>query len=253
MIRKQADGIQWLEFEILAEQRGLVHGVFLRHGGVSLAPYAFLNAGGGSGDDALKVDENRRLMLKALNIAVCMTSKQVHGNEVAWVQGGFSQDKECDALITQRTGLALMIKHADCQAAIIYDPVSCSLANVHSGWRGNVKNIYSAAVEKMKRIFGSKPENLLVGVSPSLGPLYAEFRNFRTEFPEEFWDFQVRPEYFDLWAIARHQLQECGVLAHHIEIASICTYANPQDYFSYRRDKITGRNATVAMLQNSIP
>src|SRR5262249_11397000 len=96
--------------------------------------------------------------------------------------------------------------------------------------------------------FGSRPEDLLVGISPSLGPHSAEFKNYRTEFPQELWGFQVRPEYFDLWALARHQCEECGILPQHIEIAEICTYANPEDYFSYRRDGVTGRNATVAAL-----
>lgn len=249
MIQKSKDGIHWLEFEILAKQ-GLVHGVFLRHGGVSEGAYGTLNAGGGSGDDANNVEENRSRILKALGIKRYAAGKQVHGNNVVWVNDESLQVGDCDALITQNTSLSLMIKHADCQAAIIYDPVCRALANVHSGWRGNVKNIYRATVEKMKQTFGSKPEDLLVGISPSLGPDHAEFKNYRTEFPEEFWRFEVRPEHFDLWAIARHQFESCGVLPDHIQIASICTYANPQDYFSYRRDKITGRHATVAMLIN---
>ena len=151
-------------------------------------------------------------------------------------------------MITQKTDLALMILHADCQAAIFYDPVHGAIANVHSGWRGNVKNIYLATIQKMARVFGSKPQDLLVEISPSLGPDNSEFRNYRTELPQEFWEFQVRPEYFDLWAIARHQLEQCGVLSHHIQIAEICTFANPQDYFSYRRDKIIGSHATLAKI-----
>ena len=146
-----------------------------------------------------------------------------------------------------------MIKHADCQAAIFYDPVHKALANVHCGWRGNVKNIYRVAVQKMKFTFGTNPKDLLVGISPSLGPDHSEFIHYQTEWPEEFWRFQVRPNYLDLWAIARDQLEQCGLLPHHIEVAGICTFANPQDFFSHRRDKITGRHATVAMLLLDVP
>jgi YfiH family protein len=252
MLRKSADGIQWLEFEILAEQKGLVHGVFLRHGGVSCGPCDSLNAGGGSGDDPSSVEENRSRMLKALNLKGYVSGKQVHGKEVALVRADSKQVGDCDALITAENNLGLMIKHADCQATILYDPIHRVLANVHAGWRGNVKNVYLATVQKMAQAFGSKPEDLLVGVSPSLGPNHAEFKNFREEFPEEFWDFQVRPHYFDLWGIARHQLEQCGVLPHHIEIAGICTYANAQDYFSYRRDQVTGRHATLASLISTV-
>ncbi len=248
MIRKNESGVEWLEFELLAECPGLMHAIFLRHGGISPEPFGSLNAGGSTGDDHEKVTENRRRMLNALNISRVVSGKQVHGSDVTWIKQDQMEIAASDAMITDLQNVGLMIKHADCQAAILYDPVHRALGNVHAGWRGNVQNIYRAAIQKMQEAFGTRPEDLLVGVSPSLGPNHSEFKNYKTEFPEEFWTFQVRPEYFDLWAIARHQLEQCGVLPHHIQIASICTYANPQDYYSYRRDKVTGRHATIAAL-----
>lgn len=249
MIRKKQGKIEWLEFEIFADHPELVHGVFLRHGGVSSGPFGSLNAKGNIGDDEENIAENRKRMLHALNMKRFIGGRQVHGDEVVWVKEGTQEVGDCDALITDSTNLGLMIRHADCQAALIYDPTKKVLANVHSGWRGNVKNIYRATIRKMMQTFGSKPEDLLVGISPSLGPDHAEFKNYKVEFPEHFWNFQVRPEYFDLWAIARYQFEECGVLPHHVEIAGICTYANKEDYFSYRRDKVTGHHATLAMLR----
>lgn len=248
MIRKQAQGIQWLEFEIFSDFPELVHGIFLRHGGVSGFPYTTLNAGSNCADEVQNVVENCRRMRQILHIPHVVEAKQVHGDAVVWVRDASQEIGECDALITQKEQVALMIKHADCQAAVIYDPVQRALANVHSGWRGNVKNIYRQVVEKMAQVFGSQPKDLLVGVSPSLGPEHAEFKNYRDEFPEAFWKHQVKPAHFDLWQIAREQFEQCGVLPSHIEIARICTYTNPQDYFSYRRDGLTGRHATFAML-----
>jgi YfiH family protein len=252
MIRKKQGEIEWLEFEILADIPEIVHGVFLRRGGVSGGPFGSLNAGGATGDDPKAIEENRRRMLQALNMEHYHSGKQVHGADVAWVKGPKQEVGDCDALVTDKTGLGLMIKHADCQAAILYDPVHRALANVHSGWRGNVKNVYRATIEKMSQFFDTRPQDLLVGISPSLGPDHAQFKNYRTELPEEFWQFQVRPEFFDLWAVARHQFENCGVLAHHIEIAGICTYANTDDCFSYRREKVTGRHATIAMVKSGI-
>lgn len=248
MIRKRAGEVEWLEFELFANEPKLVHGIFLRHGGVSEGPYASLNLGSGTKDEVKSIEENRRRVLEALNIQKYASCRQVHGNGVVVVDEDSRLIGDCDSLVTQKTNLGLLILHADCQAAIIYDPVHRALANVHSGWRGNVKNIYLATIQKMARAFGSKPQDLLVGISPSLGPDNAEFKNYRTELPREFWEFQVRPEYFDLWAIARHQLEQAGVLPHHIQIAEICTFANRQDYFSYRRDKMIGSHATLAML-----
>lgn len=253
MIRKKAGEVEWLEFEIFASEPKLVHGVFLRHGGVSIGPFTSLNLGGAAKDDAKSVEENRRRILEALRIQKCASCRQVHSDGIAIVEQESHRIGECDGMITRQLDLGLMILHADCQAAIFYDPIHGALANVHSGWRGNVKNIYRATVQKMAETFGSKPQDLLVGVSPSLGPDNSEFKNYRSELPQTFWEFQVRPEYFDLWAIARHQLEECGILPHHIQIAEICTFANPQDFFSFRRDfrkdQTLGHNATLAMIR----
>lgn len=252
MIRKKAGEIEWLEFELFADEKEFVHGVFLRHGGVSLGPFATLNAGGETGDTPENVEENRRRLTMALSIPTYVSCHQVHGNEVLLITEKSQAIGECDGLMTQQTDLGLMIKHADCQAAIFYDPVRKAFANVHAGWRGNVKNIYRVTIEKMAQVFGSKPRDLLVGISPSLGPKHAEFKNYRSEFPEEFWGFQVKPDYFDLWEVAREQLQSSGILPHHIQIAGLCTYDNPSDYFSYRRDKVTGRHATLTMLRSPL-
>ena len=230
MIRREESGVQWLEFELFAGMPGIVHGILLRQGG----------------------EENRDRMLRALRISQVASCIQVHGDRVIHEDDGYQSTEECDGMITKTGDLALMIKHADCQAAIFYDPVHRALANVHAGWRGNVKNIYRATVEKMGGEFGTRPEDLLVGISPSLGPKNAEFRNFRVELPEEFWGFQSTPTYFDLWAIARMQLEQCGIAPHHIEIAGMCTVEQHQDFYSYRRDKAKCRNnATFAMLTAS--
>lgn len=150
--------------------------------------------------------------------------------------------------MTDVKGLGLLITHADCQAAIFYDPVHRALANVHSGWRSSVQNIYLETIHKMRERYGSRPEDLRVGISPSLGPEAAEFRDFKTLFPEPFWSFQTKAEYFNFWEISRWQLISAGVLPHHIEIAGICTYSTPKDWFSYRREPCSGRHGTIAAL-----
>lgn len=248
MRRKEKNGVEWLEFELLSSVPEVVHGVFLRKGGEGSC--ASLNFGGNTGDREDNIRKNCRKVLEVLGIPHLASPYQVHSDRVVHVTGGnFPDREEADGLLTRVAGIGLMIKHADCQAAIFYDTRNKALANVHSGWRGNVKNIYARTVAQMKEEFGTSPKDLLVCISPSLGPSHSEFKHFREELPESFWGFQIRPTYFDLWAIARHQLEECGILSHHIEIASICTYSHPDDFFSYRRDKShIGNNATVAAL-----
>jgi len=249
MRRKNKDGIQWLEFEQLSDIPELVHGVILRHGGVSEGPCSSLNIGGNTGDKWENIQENRKRVFDALGISEVVASYQVHSDRIAHIAARDCSDVgEADGLMTQIPDLGLMIKHADCQAAIFYDPKNKALANIHAGWRGNVKNIYAKTVNQMAQTFGTCAKDLLVCISPSLGPEHSEFKNYREELPEDFWKFQVAPTYFDLWAISRMQLEECGVQPGHIEIASICTYSASDDFFSYRRDKPTGRNATIAAL-----
>lgn len=246
MIRKKLGEIEWLEFEQL-QGLPLKHGVFLCHGGVSSGAFQSLNAGGSTGDDPKCIEENRKRIMSLFPLGQLVSSYQVHGASVQIVLDSCVLDTPCDGLITQLKHKALMIKYADCQSAIFYDPLEKILAHVHCGWRGNVQNIYKQTVDTLKRL-GSNPSNLLVCISPSLGPERSEFVNFKTEFPPQFQEFQWKENYFDLWNISRMQLKEAGILSSHIEFAKICTYENKQDYFSYRRDKISGRNASVAML-----
>jgi len=257
MLRKKKGEIEWLEFELFANDPRIVHGIFLRHGGVSSESFASLNLVRDKGDFQANVDENQKRLSECIKVKNITRSKQVHGAEAVMVHDDKNHHLQCDALMTNKKNLGLMAVHADCQAAILYDPVRQVLATVHAGWRGQVQNIYRSTIKKMQTTYNTRPEDLLVGISPSLGPLNSEFKNYRTELPEHFWRFQITPTYFDLWAIAQHQLEECGVKSHHIEIARIDTYANPHDFFSYRRqrakglsDNITGGHGTIAALKN---
>lgn len=246
MLRNKRGSIEWLEFEIFQDFPQIAHAIFLRHGGVSAAPYHTLNVGGGTGDHPHHIQVNRSRIQKVMQCSSCISGHQVHGADVREVPFEI-QDEKCDGLFTSKEDVGLMIKHADCQAAILYDPIENIIANIHAGWRGNVQNIYLAMVDQLKRRFGSKPENLIVGISPSLGPCCAQFINFEKELPRPFWEFQVKSLYFDLWEISRRQWIEAGVLSHHLQIAGICTFCNKDDYFSYRRDQQTGRHATIIL------
>jgi polyphenol oxidase len=252
MIRKNVNGVQWLEFELIADIPNLQHAVFLRHGGVSQGEWGSLNVGFSVGDSDDNVKENLKRISKLFNASHLISSNQCHGKAIYKViQLDDRVPHPCDALTTQGINTPLLIKHADCQAAIFYDPINHAVANVHAGWRGNVQNIYSEIIQFMKHAYFSKPENLLVCISPSLGPDQSEFINFRNELPEPFWEFQIKPSYFDLWAVSKMQLTKGGILPHHIQFAEMCTRTNPEDFFSYRRCKNSGRHATVVALKGS--
>lgn len=245
MILKKLGSIEWLEFEIFSNCPHLSSKIYLKKGGVSQGPRAQLNMGFHCGDDPDAVKTNRQLA----GIGNYVGGLHVHGVTVTEVTNTKLREMpDCDALMTQTPNIGLITTHADCQTALFYDPIEHVIANVHCGWRGNVQNIYGNTIEAMKNRYGCKPENLLVGVGPSLGPDHAQFIHYKTELPEPFWDFQTKDGYFDLWEIARMQLLQAGVKAGHIEIAEMCTFANDRDFFSYRRDKICGRHATTIEL-----
>jgi YfiH family protein len=243
--------LQWLEFDLLEAYPHVVHGVFLRHGGVSQGAHLSLNLGASNGDLPDQVQKNRELIRKTVQVSKLIFPNQMHGGNVERVTGkNLDKVPYADALFTTEKNIALGVTHADCQAAIFYDPVHEAVAVVHAGWRGLKQNIYARTLDAMQREIGTQPQNVIVCISPSLGPDYSEFKNYRQELPQDFWRFQIKPYYFNLWEIGRHQLSSIGILEKNIELTEICTYSNPADYFSYRRDKNTGRHGTVVALKS---
>ncbi len=248
MLRKEKNGVHWLEFELLADLPYLRHGVFLRHGGHSQGTYSSLNLSYHVGDDPRHVEANLCEVANIMGLPKLVWGEQHHGKTIALATPDWTSSTRCDGLATVTPHLGLLIHHADCQAAIMVDPVHRAVANVHSGWRGSAQNIYAEALAFMKHHFHTKADDVLVCISPSLGPENAEFIHYRQELPESFWEFQIKPNYFDFWAISAMQLRQCGVLEHHIQVAGISTYAHPEDYYSYRYSKIRGGHGTLVSL-----
>lgn len=242
--------MEWLEFDLLEPYTHVVHGVFLRHGGMSKGAFSSLNMSADAGDHPDSCKSNRELAREALSVPKLIFPHQTHGTAAIRITPkNIDKVIQADALYTTEKNIALGITHADCQAAIFYDPVHEAIAVVHAGWRGLAQNVYARTLEAMQRDIGTQPQNLIVCVAPSLGPDHAEFKNYKQEFPQEFWGSQVKPNYFNLWDIARKQLNALGILDKNIEISEICTYCNPKEYFSYRRDKETGRHGTIVALK----
>jgi YfiH family protein len=248
----QVEGLEFYRFPGLGALPGVVHGVFTRRGGVSPPPYASLNLSYSVGDDPGRVTENRRRVARVLGVAELVGARQVHGTEEAVIrEGGEARGgevREADILLTARPGVGLLIKQADCQAVLFYDPEHRVVASTHCGWRGQVHRVLTATVARLRFHFGSRPEALHAAISPGLGPCCAEFRHFRQEFPPELWSYQVRPHYFDLWQMSLDELLAAGLRPDHLEVARLCTRCRQGEFFSYRRDRITGRQGTVIAL-----
>lgn len=241
--------IEWIEFDVFEGFSELTSATYLRHGGTSTGAFVSLNASDNVGDHPDNVKVNRELIRKNAEVDLVVYAKQIQGNKIVEITiDNASATHECDGLITKEKKIALAITHADCQAAVFYDPTNQVLGACHVGWKGLVNNIYQDMVDQLCS-FGCKKENIYVAVSPSLSQEYAEFKNYKEEFPKEFWRYKNEESCFDLRQWGEDQLINAGIPAKQIEIVKICTYSNPKDYYSYRRDKVTGRNATIIGLK----
>jgi len=229
MIRKEKNGLVWFEFELLQKYPQVLHGVF-----------AYCN----------NMDSVKNIFYKNSEIPL-ISARQIHKTNIHVIKNRPIHDMEVldtDILVTDQIDVMLMIRHADCQAAIIYDIKNNVLGLVHAGWKGQVQNIYKKTIDYFVEKYNSSTEEILVLISPSLGPDYSEFINYRTEFPVEFYKYQKENDLFDLWQIAYDQLIACNILDKNIEIARMCTFSEEKLFHSYRRNKTQKRNATCAVL-----
>ena len=229
------------------------HGIFARKGGVSPAPFDSLNVGYGVGDKPESVSENRRRIADCMDGSQLIFIHQVHGTgiwhcpEKETPESG--NPRTADAMVSSEKGTTLVVQVADCQPVLLYDPVGKVAAIIHSGWRGSIRNIVGRTIRVMAEDAGSRPEDIIAGIGPSLGPCCAEFVNYRTEIPGEFWTYRHRSVYFDFWAITKDQLVAAGLKEDNIETSGMCTKCNPEYFFSYRKDNRTGRFAAVIGLK----
>jgi len=247
--------VPYFKYPILSNYPQLSHAVFTRLGGTSHPPYDGLNTSYDVGDRPHHVTANLAIIKDTLGAKKLLFMKQVHGSSVLVVRAGNERDSaetpSGDAIISDVPGLAVLVKQADCQGVILFDPEKSVVSIIHCGWRGNVGNILGKVVARMRSIFGCVTGDLLAGIGPSLGPCCAEFVDHEVIFPRSFQEFRVNTNHFDLRAISRQQLLNAGLREQNIEISNLCTCCNTSLLYSYRGEGRTGRFGTVAMLENN--
>jgi len=246
------NSVPFYRFKALSRFEELEHLVFTRLGGVSSPPFASLNVSYDTGDESDSVRENLRRVRDVSSCSSLIYARQTHSTNVVVLRQRSRFDPKVpyplhgkDGFVTQLTDLLMMIKIADCQAILLYDPKKRVAGIVHAGWRGSVQNIPGKAVKLMQTQLHCTPHDIFAGVSPSLGPCCAEFRNWRQELPPTFSQFQVEEDHFDFWALTKHQLIGTGMKKENIEISGICTKCHPEAFYSYRRESTTGRFAVA--------
>jgi YfiH family protein len=248
-------------FEELKDCR-VTHGVFTRQGGVSPAPWASLNLGGGLGDDRENIIENRRRIFEAVGRRVesIYDVWQVHGIEVICTNQARPLDAlhiKADAILTDRPEVTLFMRFADCAPIFLYDQQRGVVGLVHAGWKGTVNRIAAVAVAQMCARYGCREEDIWAGIGPAIGLDHYVVGTEVIEQVERCFEGKVDgllveqngQVHFDLWQANRRVLMEAGV--QHVQIAGICTACSLTDWYSHRAEHgKTGRFGALIALNN---
>ncbi|MEE1812043.1 peptidoglycan editing factor PgeF [Streptomyces sp. BE133] len=234
---------------------GRAHFAFTdRWGGVSAAPYEELNLGGAVGDDPAAVLANRERAARALGLdpAQVVWMNQVHGRDVAVVDGPWGDVSEIpavDAVVTTRRGLPLAVLTADCTPVLLADPVAGIAAAAHAGRPGLVAGVVPAVVEAMIGL-GAEPSRITARTGPAVcGRCYEVPSRMRAEVaesvPASWSETSWGTPAVDVTAGVHAQLEALGVQDR--RASAVCTLESG-DHFSYRRDRTTGRLAGYVWL-----
>ena len=237
---------------LVAENIAADHAFTTRLGGVSTGYLESLNLGINRGDDPENVRENYRRLAKAIGFSLdrLVLTHQTHSDLVRVVTetdclGSLSHKDypECDALVTNTPGVALMVFAADCTPILFCDPITGAVGAAHAGWRGTAKGIAAKTVDAMVSAFGCKRENIRAAIGPNIGACCFEtdgdvpaamleaFGNEANAYIRQ----KGEKFFVDLKGLNALWLHRSGVT--NIEISTECTCCNPHRFWSHRATK----------------
>lgn len=266
----ECGGVVYLTFPILEQLPGIVHGFSTRLGGVSQGDVGTMNLSFSRESSRQNVEENYRRLAKAIGYEperlVC--SRQTHTTNVRVVTEedcgiGFCRSGDydnIDGLVTNVPGIPLMTFYADCVPLLLADPVHRAIGCAHSGWRGTAANMGKAALEVMKREYGTEAKDVITAIGPSIcqdcyevsEDVIDQFREVyhRKIWPDLFYEKQNGKFQLNLWEACRQNYLMAGVLPEHISLPDLCTCCNPKFLFSHRASRGNrGNLAAVVMLR----
>ena len=226
-----------------------------RWGGVSKPPYDELNIALHVGDNPIDVLKNREILAKKFDFYIdnLIYMDQTHSNNIQIINDTFTNKIEnCDGIITNKPNIPLMVMVADCIPILLYDRAKKVIGAVHAGRNGTFKSISKKAVTIMKEKFDSNPEDIVVSLGASIKDCCYEVGEdlanvAMKSFGKKYVVKRDDNFYLDLQTLNLDQLKSVGVKEENIEISPVCTCCD-KNYFSYRRDGVTGRFAGVIKL-----
>ena len=215
-----------------------------RKGGFSVTPYDSFNLGAHVQDDPLAVTKNRQLLSQYLPSEPVWLN-QVHGVEVLNAATSLCV-QDADASFSQNKNVVCVTMTADCLPVLLCNKQGTAVAAIHAGWRSLCDGVIEATIKSL----GQASEDLMAWLGPAIGPKAFEVGSeVRAAFVAQ--DVQAEQAFSpvgdkwlgDLYLIARQRLNKQGVSQ--VYGGGECTFSNPSQYFSFRRDGVTGRMATL--------
>lgn len=226
-----------------------------RQGGVSVAPYASFNLGDHVGDDPAAVAANREVLQNHLPTSAVWL-KQIHGSGIAQADRSAGVP-EADGSVAHQPGVVCAVLTADCLPVLLCDRAGTVVAAAHAGWRGLADGVVEAAVQAMAVDGGE----ILAWLGPAIGPrafeVGGEVRQiFLTHDPAAAQAFVPQAGRMDKWLadiylLARLRLARMGIKQ--VYGGNFCTFEDEEHFFSYRRDGVTGRMASLVWLEPGKP
>lgn len=226
----------------------------LRTGGESQPPYNCFNVGDHVGDCSDTVNRHRSQLPQAIKVQHISWLQQVHSTQVIdaeVIRIDVNDAVKADASTTKIPNIACCVMTADCLPVFFCDQAGTQVAVAHAGWRGLLDGVLENTVSRF-----ASPANVLAYLGPAISQAAFEVgAEVRGAFVEKdsacevfFIPSQQGGKWMaDLYGIARHRLSLAGVTQCYG--GDRCTYTEPESFFSYRRDTITGRMANLIWLQ----
>jgi polyphenol oxidase len=261
-------GVTVLQVSALTKIPWLIHGFSTRPGGISeVEGEKVLNLGAVDWDTRENVEENKRRFQSPLDAKELplISLHQIHSDVVRTFDKAPSKQLKGDASATNQPGLLLSVRTADCAPVLVVDPKKGVVAAIHAGWRGTLARIVTKTIGQMQMEFGSRPQDLLAAIGPTIGgccyevgtevasAFAAKFSN-ASDFFDELrtgdepnplqWLNMMPPGHqpppnkvlLDLKKANKSQLLEAGLREENIFVTDLCTSCNVDRLFSYRKE-----------------
>ncbi|WP_411063025.1 peptidoglycan editing factor PgeF [Vibrio rotiferianus] len=222
-----------------------------RVGGFSSAPYQGLNLGAHVGDDPSIVEKNRDWLAQQANMpSAPIWLNQTHSTVVAQVSAPTTRVLDADGVFTSASNVVCSAMTADCLPVLLTNTQGTQVAAVHAGWRGLANGIVENALE----LFSGE---VMAWLGPAIGPQAFEvgedvlqaFVDFDSQAHQAFTPRDVEGKWLaDMSKLATLRLNKLGITQ--VFDSGLCTFQDKEDFYSYRRDGVTGRQATFIWIED---